>query len=121
MAFVTWILFEDTKAIGVEYVKDRQQQLAYIQNEIILSAGAIASPKILILSGIGDENELAKFDISVVANVPEVGQNLYDDLFVSAGFFIPQNKDVPFYSYGLAPAVIFGSTENRRKTCKGSN
>lgn len=111
-AFVTRILFYGTKAIGVEYVKNGQQQLAYIQNEIILSAGAIASPKILMLSGIGDENELAKFDISVVANVPEVGQNLHDDLFVTAGFSIPQNKDVPFYSYGLAPAVIFGSTEN---------
>nr|WP_322721695.1 GMC family oxidoreductase [Nostoc sp. ChiQUE02]MDZ8234802.1 GMC family oxidoreductase [Nostoc sp. ChiQUE02] len=111
-AFVTRILFSDTKAIGVEYVKDRQQQLAYIHNEIILSAGAIASPKILMLSGIGDTNELAKFDISVVANVTEVGRNLYDDLYVSAGFLIPQNKDVPFYDYGLAPAVIFGSTEN---------
>ncbi|MEH1928375.1 GMC family oxidoreductase [Nostoc sp.] len=111
-AFVTRIIFEGAKAIGVEYVKDGQQQLAYIRNEIILSAGAIASSKILMLSGIGDENELAKFGISVVANVLEVGQNLYDDLFVSAGFSIPQNKDVPFYSYGLAPAVIFGSTEN---------
>ncbi|MEH2270929.1 MAG: GMC family oxidoreductase [Nostoc sp.] len=111
-AFVTRIIFEGAKAIGVEYVKDGQQQLAYIGNEIILSAGAIASSKILMLSGIGDENQLAKLDISVVANVPEVGQNLYDDLFVSAGFSIPQNKDVPFYSYGLAPSVIFGSTEN---------
>lgn len=73
---------------------------------------AIASPKILMLSGIGDANELAKFDISVVANVTQVGRNLYDDIFVSAGFLIPQNKDVPFYDYGLAPAVIFGSTKN---------
>ena len=111
-AFVTRIIFAGDKAIGVEYIKDSQQQLAYIRNEIILSAGAIASPKILMLSGIGDENELAKFGITVVANVPEVGQNLRDDLFVSVGFSIPQNKDVPFYSYGLAPAVIFGSTEN---------
>ncbi|NJM74322.1 MAG: GMC family oxidoreductase [Scytonema sp. RU_4_4] len=111
-AFVTRIIFEGTKAIGVEYVKDGQQQLAYIQNEIILSAGALASPKILMLSGIGDENELAKFGIPVVAHVPEVGQNLHDDLFVSVGFSIPQNKEVPFYSYGLAPAVIFDSTEN---------
>lgn len=113
-AFVTRILFEGNKAIGVEYVKDDQQHLAHIHNEIILSAGAIASPKILMLSGIGDANELAKFDISVVANVPEVGQNLYDDLFVSVGFSIPQNQDVPFYPYGLAPAVIFASTENSR-------
>ncbi|BAZ66914.1 MAG: GMC family oxidoreductase [Pelatocladus maniniholoensis HA4357-MV3] len=111
-AFVTRILFEDTKAIGIEYVKEGQQQLAYIQNEIILSAGAIASPKILMLSGIGDENELAKFNISVVANLPEVGRNLHDDIFVSAGFSISPNKDVPFYSYSLAPAVIFSHTEN---------
>src|SRR5579883_2386972 len=111
-AFVTRIIFEGAKAIGVEYVKDGQQQLAYIHNEIILSAGAISSPKILMLSGIGNENELAKFGISVVANVSEVGQNLHDDLFVSVGFSIPQTKEVPFYSYGLAPAVIFGSTEN---------
>ena len=111
-AFVTRILFERDKAIGVEYVKDSQQQLAYIHNEIILSGGAISTPKILMLSGIGEENELKKIDISVVANVPEVGKNFHDDLFVSAGFSIPQNKDVPFYSYGLAPAVIFDSTEN---------
>lgn len=111
-AFVTRILFKGTEAIGVEYVIKDQRNIAYIHNEIILSAGAIASPKILMLSGIGDENKLAKFNISVVANLPEVGRNLRDDLFVSAGFSIPPNKDVPFYAYGLAPAVIFASTEN---------
>jgi choline dehydrogenase len=113
-AFVTRILFDGTKAIGVEYIKEGQQSFAYTQNEIILSAGAISSSKILMVSGIGDENELRKFDIPVVANVPEVGKNLYDDLFVSVGFSISQNKDVPFYPYSLAPAVIFGSTKNSR-------
>lgn len=113
-ALVTRILFEGTKAIGVEYVKDSKQQRAYMQKEIILSASGITSPKILMLSGIGDEKELAKFDIPVVAKVPEVGRNLHDDLFVSAGFSIPQNQELPFYSYGLAPAVIFGSTEHSR-------
>ncbi len=111
-AFVTRILFEDSVAVGVEYIKDRKKQLAYVQNEVILSAGAIATPKILMLSGVGDENELKKLGISVVANVPEVGKNFYDDLFVSAGFSIFPSQDVPFYSYGLAPAVIFDSTEN---------
>lgn len=92
MAFVTRILFEDTRAIGVEYIKERQQHLAYIQNEIILSAGAIASPKILMLSGIGDENELAKFDIPVVVNVPEVGQNLYAIFLLVSDFLFPKTK-----------------------------
>ncbi len=112
-AFVTRILFDrDAKAIGIEYFQDQDKHCTYVQNEIILSAGAISSPKILMLSGIGDENELAKFNIPIVANVSEVGQNLHDDLFVSAGFSIPQSKDVPIYPYSLAPAVIFGSTEN---------
>jgi len=111
-AFVTRIIFSGSVAVGVEYIKDRQQQFAYVQNEVILSAGAIASPKILMLSGIGDENELKKFGISVVAPVPEVGKNFHDDLFVSAGFSVFPNRDMPFYTYGLAPAVIFGSTEN---------
>lgn len=39
-------------------------------------------------------------------------ESFYYDYVVSVGFSIPQNKDVPFYSYGLAPAVIFSSTEN---------
>ncbi|MEH2300864.1 MAG: GMC family oxidoreductase N-terminal domain-containing protein [Nostoc sp.] len=111
-AFVTRIIFERSVAVGIEYIKDHQQQCAYVQNEVILSAGAIASPKILMLSGVGDENELKKFGISIVANVPEVGKNFHDDLFVSAGFSIFPSRVVPFYTYGLAPAVIFGCTEN---------
>lgn len=111
-ALVTKIRFNNTKAIGVEYVQNKEKYFAAVRHEVVLSAGAIASPKILMLSGIGDETELGKFDIPVVVNVPEVGKNLHDDLFVSAGFYIPEDKDVPVYSYSLAPAVIFGSTEN---------
>ncbi|NET59881.1 MAG: GMC family oxidoreductase [Symploca sp. SIO2E6] len=111
-ALVTKIRFNDTKAIGVEYVQNQETYFAGVRHEVVLSAGAIASPKILMLSGIGNETELAKFDIQVVAHAPEVGKNLHDDLFLSAGFSIPQAQDVPVYSYSLAPAVIFASTEN---------
>ncbi|NER49633.1 MAG: GMC family oxidoreductase [Symploca sp. SIO1A3] len=111
-ALVTKIRFNDTQAIGVEYVQNQETYFAGVGNEVILSAGAIASPKILMLSGIGDETELGKFDIPVVVNAPEVGKNLHDDLFISAGFSIPQAQDVPVYPYSLAPAVIFASTEN---------
>ncbi|MGL5871273.1 MAG: GMC family oxidoreductase, partial [Xenococcaceae cyanobacterium] len=114
-ALITRILFDrNGTAIGVEYIKDRDKHFAYVQNEIILSAGAISSPKILMLSGIGDENQLTQLNIPIVANIPEVGKNLHDDLFVSAGFSIPQTKEVPTYLYSLAPAVIFGSTQNNR-------
>ena len=111
-AFVTRIRFKDSVAVGVEYIKDGQTIVADVHKEVILSAGAIASPKILMLSGVGNENELNKFKIPVIANVPEVGKNFHDDLFVSVGFSIPSTREVPFYTYGLAPAVIFGSTKN---------
>jgi len=111
-ASVTRIIFKGSVAVGIEYIKDCKQNLAYVHKEVILSAGAIASPKILMLSGVGDENELKEVGISVVANVPEVGKNFHDDLFVSAGFYITSKREPPFYTYGLAPAVIFGSTKN---------
>ena len=112
-ALVSRILFDkDAKAIGVEYIKGKEKHYAYVQNEIILSTGAISSPKVLMLSGIGDEKQLKKFNIPIVANIPEVGRNLHDDLFVSAGFSIPKAKELPIYPYSLAPAVIFGSTQN---------
>ncbi|MGD1896303.1 MAG: GMC family oxidoreductase [Phormidesmis sp.] len=112
-AFVSRILFDrDSTAIGIEYVKDNEKYAAYVNNEIILSAGAISTPKILMLSGIGDEKQLKRFSIPVVANIAEVGRNLHDDLFVSAGFSIPEDKPLPNYPYSLAPAVIFGSTQN---------
>jgi len=110
-ALVTRILFRGTQAVGVEYVQGKNKYSVSVANEIILSAGAIATPKILMLSGIGDEDELAKFDIKTLFNVKEVGKNLYDDLFVSVGFSIPERKSVPIYPYSLAPAVIFGSTK----------
>lgn len=113
--FVTRILFKGTQAVGVEFVRGKNKYSVGVESEIILSAGAIATPKILMLSGIGDETELAKFDIDSVVNAKEVGKNLHDDLFVSAGFSIPSNKNVPIYPYSLAPAVIFGSTAFSRE------
>ena len=111
-AFVNRIQFKGTQAVGVEYIRNQKKYSAGVRNEIVLSAGAIASPKILMLSGIGDQAELAKLGIQVFVNIPEVGKNLHDDLFVSTGFSIPEDKDVPVYSYSLPPAVIFGSTVN---------
>ncbi|MDJ0518123.1 MAG: GMC family oxidoreductase N-terminal domain-containing protein [Trichodesmium sp. MO_231.B1] len=110
-ALVTKILFRGTQAVGVEYIQGKNKYSVSVAKEIILSGGAIATPKILMLSGIGDEDELAKFDIKTLFNVKEVGKNLYDDLFVSVGFSIPDQKSVPIYPYSLAPAVIFGSTK----------
>ena len=82
-ALVTRILFDANRATGVELsVQGQIQQVASTQ-EIILSAGAINSPQLLMLSGIGNANHLKKHDIPVVIDLPAVGQNLQDHLDIS--------------------------------------
>jgi choline dehydrogenase len=82
-AKVRRILFEGTRAVGVEYQIDHQVDQAMASTEVLLSAGAIGSPQLLLLSGIGPAEELAQHDIPVVMDVPGVGKNLQDHLNVS--------------------------------------
>ena len=63
---VNKILFEGKKAIGIEYLKDGEIITCKSNKEIILSAGAINSPQILMNSGIGDSEELKKHNINIV-------------------------------------------------------
>ena len=57
------ILFENKRAVGVEYVKNGRLETVLARKEIILSAGAIGSPQILMLSGIGHKDHLSKFGV----------------------------------------------------------
>lgn len=77
-AHVTRVLFEGTRAIGVEWVRDAKLESSVADVEVILSAGAIQSPQLLQLSGIGPAQMLKEAAIAVVADVPEVGANLQD-------------------------------------------
>ena len=80
-AHVGKILFKKDKAYAVEYFElqnNKQLQTIEARKEIILSAGIIGSPQILKLSGIGPKEELQKFGIPVVKNLPGVGENLQD-------------------------------------------
>lgn len=80
-ALVTRILLNDKQsAIGIEYTIDGKSQKAWIQasGEIILSAGALETPKILMLSGIGPKAELEKLNIPCRVDHPSVGQHLLD-------------------------------------------
>ncbi len=80
-AHVKRIVFEDDTAIAVEYfeMKNNKNLITLKANkEIILSAGIIGSPQILMLSGVGPKEELKKFGITVVRDLPGVGENLQD-------------------------------------------
>ncbi|TPP58346.1 Choline dehydrogenase mitochondrial [Fasciola gigantica] len=79
-ALVTRVLFDRTRAVAVEYLKDGQLCEAHAQREIILSGGAINSPQTLMLSGIGDADHLRSVGIDAWHHLPGVGQNLQDHL-----------------------------------------
>lgn len=77
-AFATRILFDEKRAVGVEYRWKGRTRQASCDGEVVLSAGAIASPKVLMLSGIGPEAELRGHGIGVISDSPQVGQNLQE-------------------------------------------
>lgn len=74
------ILFEDKRAVGVSYSRKGEQQEVRASREVLLCGGAIASPQILLRSGIGNPEHLKEFDIPVVHELPGVGENLQDHL-----------------------------------------
>ena len=82
-AVVTRLLFEGTRTVGVEYLHEGMLHQSGVEREVILSAGAFDSPKLLMLSGIGDAKHLQAMGISVVVDLPGVGQNLQDHLLLS--------------------------------------
>ena len=77
-AQVSRVTFRGKVAKGVEWIKDGKLQSADADREVILSAGALQSPQILQLSGIGPAELLRAFKIPVIADAPEVGRNLQD-------------------------------------------
>lgn len=78
-AMTTRILFEGKRAVGVEYIKGRRRFTAY-GGDIICCGGAINSPQLLQLSGVGNAAELSHLGVEVVQDLPGVGENLQDHL-----------------------------------------
>lgn len=85
-AHVTRILFDDNEAVGVEFIYNGTlKMVAKIRKEVILSAGAVSSPQLLMLSGIGPKKHLQHFNIPVKVDAA-VGKNLQDHLSVVVFF-----------------------------------
>ncbi|TDB66015.1 GMC family oxidoreductase [Arundinibacter roseus] len=78
------VLIENDRATGVEFTVGRSAvEQAFAAKEVILSAGAFNSPQLLMLSGIGDEEELKAHGIAIKKHLPGVGKNLQDHLFLA--------------------------------------
>jgi choline dehydrogenase len=77
-AHATKILMDGTRATGVSYVHDGAEAAAHAGAEVILCGGAINSPQLLLLSGIGPADQLRALGIDLKADLPGVGENLHD-------------------------------------------
>lgn len=77
---VTRVLFEGRRAVGVEVLQGGQRRSLKARREVILASGAINSPQVLLLSGVGPGPVLQREGIEVVLDAPQVGRNLQDHL-----------------------------------------
>lgn len=102
------LLFDGPRCTGVEYATD--SGLQQVQGgSVVLAAGAIDSPRLLMLSGIGDARDLAPLGIRPVLDLPGVGQNLQDHV-VLAGIRYHAERPLPPPSGNLAEATLFCKT-----------
>jgi len=77
---VEGLIFEGRRCVGVRWRQDGVERSARCRGEIVLAAGAIGSPQIMMLSGVGPAAQLGKFGIQIVLDKPGVGGNLHDHL-----------------------------------------
>jgi choline dehydrogenase len=85
-ALATNLVFEGVRVVGVEYVEGGQAKQVRASKEVVLSAGAIESPKLLNLSGIGNAAHLKALGIDVKVDLPGVGENFQDHPLVIGPF-----------------------------------
>ena len=117
---VTKLLIENKKAVGVSFVQDGRKKYVTAKREIIVSAGAINTPQVLMLSGIGPKEHLSTLGIPVVMDLP-VGNNLQDHQQMSVctktkspGSITPESMDslwsrINYNLFGSGPLSIAGS------------
>jgi choline dehydrogenase len=104
-AMVDRVVTEGGRAVGVSYSVDSQTHEARASREVIVCAGAIGSPAILLRSGIGPKSHLDGLGIDTVADLPGVGENLHDHLLVSVMY--DSNEPVPAGQWNLLEAQLY--------------
>ncbi|BCO26065.1 alcohol dehydrogenase [acceptor] [Rhodoferax lithotrophicus] len=107
-ALTTRILFEKKRAIGVEFEHEGQTKQLHCQREVLLCAGAIQSPQILMLSGVGPKAHLLEHRIAPIHELPGVGQQLSDHIDVVQVVDAARAKDTFGVSLGGSVKLLKG-------------
>lgn len=76
------LLIDGGRCTGVEYTRDGAPERAHAEEEVVLCAGSIDSPRLLMLSGVGAAEDLRRLGLEVAVDLPGVGQNLHDHLLI---------------------------------------
>lgn len=105
-ALVTRVVVENGTARGVEIRKNGEIQTIKCRKEVILCGGAINSPQILMLSGIGPAEEIGSFGIQVVHDSPQVGKNLQDHLDITVMINESSKQSIGLSLAALPKAII---------------
>jgi choline dehydrogenase-like flavoprotein len=98
------VILENKRAIGVETVSGK---IYRARREVILSGGAINTPQLLLLSGVGPANELGRHGIKQLRELPMVGQNLQDHCFSAMGIVLDRKADTSVVSQSPSPMGWF--------------
>ena len=114
-AMSTRILFEGRRAIGVEYLQAGERKQVKASREVLLSAGALQSPQLLMLSGVGPADHLREHGIEVVLDAPGVGAQLHDHIDVIQVIDAPQLKGLFGIALSFVPRAIAGIIAWRNK------
>ncbi|WP_284617337.1 GMC family oxidoreductase [Aquabacterium humicola] len=113
-AHTTRLLFEGRRAVGVEYRHGGALRQVHARREVLLCAGALQSPQILMLSGIGPGEHLQQVGIRTLLDLPGVGAQLHDHVDVVLGVDAPHLKDLFGLSLGAAWRTLGAIREWRR-------
>nr|CAD6437922.1 oxidoreductase [Rhizobium sp. Q54] len=109
-ALVTRVLFEGTKAVGVEVILEGQLLRIAAAHEVILSLGAVHTPKVLMQSGVGPEAELHRHGITIVQDLPGVGQNHQDHIAFGCTWEYLQPQEI---GGGGCEATLYWKSDSR--------
>jgi choline dehydrogenase-like flavoprotein len=112
-AHATRVLFEGKRAVGVEYRRNGAFEIARAGREVLLSAGSLMSPQLLMLSGIGPADHLREVGIPVLLDSPGVGAQLHDHVDVVQVYDSPASTDLFGLSLTGAVNVVKGVFEWR--------